>query len=413
MAGTIKVDSINADSNLALKIANTAVAFIDATGLRPVAGNLNLDATATSKLYLPSANTVAIQTAGVTAVTVDSSQNVTLAGTLTTTGITNSGVATGARFNPTGSSATGTGMYLPAANSLGLSANGTNAVYIDSSQRIGIGTSSPEANAKMTVYGGGIGISTNGVTTSPTGFDLKIRSNTSILGIHTDSGSGVPTLEFGNGASGYCTIKGTAAVPMTFQTNSTERMRIDSSGNLLINETTRWRGVGKISMTTGGEDGIAILTSSAGLIVRKTSYGNSYVGLWENNGGSIVGSITTDGSTTAYNTSSDYRLKENIAPMTGALATVSLLKPVTYTWKESNTLGQGFIAHELQAVVPDCVHGEKDAVDKDGKIIPQGIDTSFLVATLTAAIQELKAINDTQAETINALTARIVALETI
>jgi len=85
MAGTIKVDSINADSNLALKIANTAVAFIDATGLRPVAGNLNLDATATSKLYLPSANTVAIQTAGVTGLSISSSQVVTLANALPVT----------------------------------------------------------------------------------------------------------------------------------------------------------------------------------------------------------------------------------------------------------------------------------------------------------------------------------------
>jgi hypothetical protein len=76
MAGTIKVDNINADSNLALKIANTAVAFIDSTGLRPVSGNLNLDVTSTSKLYLPSANTVAIQTSGNTAV------NITSAGVL-------------------------------------------------------------------------------------------------------------------------------------------------------------------------------------------------------------------------------------------------------------------------------------------------------------------------------------------
>ena len=82
MAGTIKVDSINADSNLALKIANTAVAFIDSSGLRPVGGNVNLDATATSKFYLPSANTVAIQTAGVTGLSVSSSQVVTLANAL-------------------------------------------------------------------------------------------------------------------------------------------------------------------------------------------------------------------------------------------------------------------------------------------------------------------------------------------
>ena len=97
--------------------------------------------------------------------------------------------------------------------------------------------------------------------------------------------------------------------------------------------------------------------------------------------------------------------------MTGALAKVAQLKPVTYKWKLDGSDGQGFIAHELQAVVPDCVAGEKDAVDFDGKPIYQGIDTSFLVATLTAALQETKALIDTQAETINALTARIVALE--
>ena len=85
MAGQIKVDSINADSNLTLKIANTAVAFIDATGLRPTSGNVSLDATATSKFYLPSANTVAIQTAGVTGLSISSSQVVTLANALPVT----------------------------------------------------------------------------------------------------------------------------------------------------------------------------------------------------------------------------------------------------------------------------------------------------------------------------------------
>jgi len=123
------------------------------------------------------------------------------------------------------------------------------------------------------------------------------------------------------------------------------------------------------------------------------------------------GSITSTSSATAYNTSSDYRLKENIAPMTGALAKVAQLKPVIYKWKIDGSDGEGFIAHELAEVKPDCVTGEKDAVDENGDIKPQGIDVSFLVATLTAAIQELKAINDTQAETITALTARIVALE--
>jgi hypothetical protein len=90
--------------------------------------------------------------------------------------------------------------------------------------------------------------------------------------------------------------------------------------------------------------------------------------------------------------------------MTGALAIVSALKPVTYTWKADGSDGQGFIAHELQEVCPDAVVGEKDAVDSEGNIKPQGIDTSFLVATLTAALQEQQAI-------ITDLKSRIEALE--
>ena len=108
---------------------------------------------------------------------------------------------------------------------------------------------------------------------------------------------------------------------------------------------------------------------------------------------STIGQISQNGTTgVTYSTTSDYRLKENIAPITGALAKVALLKPVTYTWKSApNEIGEGFIAHELAEVCPHAVTGEKDAVDEEGNPKYQGIDTSFLVATLTAAIQELKA----------------------
>jgi hypothetical protein len=77
--------------------------------------------------------------------------------------------------------------------------------------------------------------------------------------------------------------------------------------------------------------------------------------------------------------------------MTGALAKVAALKPVTYKWNSNGSDGEGFIAHELAEVCPQAVTGEKDAVDADGKPVYQGIDVSFLVGTLTAAIQELKA----------------------
>jgi hypothetical protein len=114
--------------------------------------------------------------------------------------------------------------------------------------------------------------------------------------------------------------------------------------------------------------------------------------------------IDAGANVTYYATSSDYRLKENVAPMTGALAKVQQLNPVTYNWKKSGKESQGFIAHELQEVIPEAVIGEKDAVDKDGNIMPQMIDTSFLVATLTAAIQE-------QQQIINDLKLRIETLE--
>jgi hypothetical protein len=150
--------------------------------------------------------------------------------------------------------------------------------------------------------------------------------------------------------------------------------------------------------------------------VNNTGAGFIHIGFVNPNG--VVGSISTSGSSTSYSTSSDYRLKENIAPMTGALDIVQALKPVTYNWKADGSESQGFIAHELQEIVPDCVTGEKDAVNEDGSIKAQSIDTSFLVATLTAAIQELKSDLDSTKtllanaiSTVDAQAARIAALE--
>lgn len=110
-----------------------------------------------------------------------------------------------------------------------------------------------------------------------------------------------------------------------------------------------------------------------------------------NNGNGQVGFINTTGSSTSYGTSSDYRLKTNVNPMVDALKTISALKPCTYEWKVSGLGGEGFIAHELQEVIPHAIMGEKDAVNEDGSIKPQGIDYGKIVVHLVAAIQELTA----------------------
>lgn len=128
-----------------------------------------------------------------------------------------------------------------------------------------------------------------------------------------------------------------------------------------------------------------------GLMTRTTTSGTYYGAMFKNVSDAFVGNISVSASATAYNTSSDYRLKDNVASMQGALEKVLLLKPVTYTWKIDGSDGEGFIAHELAEVCPLAVTGEKDALNEDGSIKSQSIDASFLVATLTAAIQELDA----------------------
>jgi hypothetical protein len=105
-----------------------------------------------------------------------------------------------------------------------------------------------------------------------------------------------------------------------------------------------------------------------------------------------VGSITATVSATAYNTSSDYRLKENVVPIENAVARIDNLNPVRFNFivDPSHTV-DGFLAHEVTPVVPEAITGEKDAVDADGNPVYQGIDQAKLVPLLVAAVQELSA----------------------
>ena len=111
--------------------------------------------------------------------------------------------------------------------------------------------------------------------------------------------------------------------------------------------------------------------------------------LFANAAGTAVGSIATTVAGTTYNTTSDVRLKEGVAPLADALDVVRALQPVAFRWKTDQSAGHGFLAHEVQAVVPGIVTGETGAVDVAGQIVPQQMDYSKLVPWLVAAVKEL------------------------
>jgi hypothetical protein len=176
----------------------------------------------------------------------------------------------------------------------------------------------------------------------------------------------------------------------------TERMRIANNGSVCINNTTRQ------TQGTLCPDGI-VGTQPAISCYQNATTSQEQITFRNPNGG--VGTITTNGSATAYNTSSDYRLKENVVPLTGAANRINQLQVHRFNFiSDPDRTVDGFIAHEAQAVVPECVTGTKDEVDADGNPIYQGIDQSKLVPLLTAALQEAIA-------KIETLEAKVAALE--
>ena len=253
--------------------------------------------------------------------------------------------------------------------------NTTERMRIDGSGNVGIGTSSPDTILSL-------GLS----DTDRLGFDLSSGSSLATIGTYNydlafdASGGSGRNLIFKTGTSAF---------------SGTERMRIDSSGNLLVGTTT----VGGVGHTIRGGDSAIFNRDASGETVQVKRKATSGENIRFYNGSSNVGNISTTSSATAYNTSSDHRLKENVVDLTGATTRLKQLEPKRFNFiADANTTVDGFLAHEVQAVVPEAITGTHNEVDADGNPVYQGIDQSKLVPLLVATIKELE--------------ARITALET-
>ena len=415
--------------------------------------------------------------ADATAITIDSSENVGIGATSPSAGavggkvlhVQNSGGTASVRVDRSDASTSGTASLT--------SGNTTNSIFSTGSKDFVISTNSTEAMRIDASGNVGIGSSNPSDYNFDTGVNLMIGSTSTNAAFQVLSGtSGTGYLAFADGTTGAEQFRGLIQYnhsddSMSFRTVGTERLRIDSSGNVgiggatttgwankqvvldagantsaafvMVNDTTGRSATDGSLITLSGSDMFLIQRESANMIfrtanterMRLNSSGNLLVGTtasgvgtarhtiqndasniaqilinangtangtpvlrlfhyeansstlatqiqFLNRNGIQVGHITSTGSATAYNTSSDYRLKENVRPIENGLDRLNSLNPVKFDWKKDGTSSEGFIAHEVQEIFSDAISGEKDGEDM------QGMDYGRITPLLVKAIQE-------------------------
>ena len=357
---------------------------------------------------------------------------VDVTGTVTTDGLTSSAAIVsqtgGSNSAPAIAITTGAlgvnGITAPAANTIAFVTGAGERLRIDSSGNVGIGKSSSITD-RLHIEKSGANCLLSVARTSDGAAGRLVMQHTNAVGA----------------------LQTTGSVPLTFGTNDTERMRIDSSGvvgigvvpsgtaKLQVNgqiyasadgsasapafavndgDTGMFRPANNnLAFTTGGTERMRIDTS--GKVNIGTSAVDGFLQVKHNNNadvllmlhdtsgaggtairfkvnGSTVGSIANSASGTSFNTTSDHRLKENVVDMTGATTRLKQLNPVRFNFiADADTTVDGFLAHEVQTVVPEAITGTHNEVDDDGNPVYQGIDQSKLVPLLVATIQELEA----------------------
>jgi hypothetical protein len=367
-----------------------------------------LNATTAAGFQVTSDNsgTVQFQSSGTNTMYIDASGNVGIGTSSPSEKLSVAGAANvfgswsstgGVKTQIFSSDATGGGGIGTVSNTfMGLYTNNAERMRIDTSGNVGIGTSSP--SKKLEVYAAANSLQILSVVrndntgTGVAAIGFNTSGSASSEATSTKAGIGlIRGFTFGGGALAFYNNNSGAAGDFT---TADEKMRLDVSGNLLVGTTNTDPIGAKVAgsaINNSGQFNFMANGGRAGAIGRYTSTGDLLQFYYYGAGLTGVGAISTNGTTTSYNTTSDYRLKENVTSLTTGLATISALKPVNYDWISDNSHGEGFIAHDLQAVIPNAVTGIKDAVDANGKPVYQGVDYSKIVVHLVAALQELKA----------------------
>ena len=261
------------------------------------------------------------------------------------------------------------------------------AITIDSSERVGIGTSSPSVPLHLSTSSSGDIAIFNTSANNGTGLFINSQTDGQIDLVGYDGSAANNVNIRGGGATNSGLVVGTSGDIFAGQTSSVT----PGAGN--TTHGTCLRSTGRLFLSADTTYSLSLNRSDSGEL---TNFHRA---------GSFKGSISITASAVAYNTSSDHRLKENIADMTGAIDRVKALAPKRFNFiEDTDTTVDGFLAHEAQAIVPEAVTGTKDAVDGDGNPIYQQIDHSKLIPLLVGALKE-------SAAKIETLEARVKTLE--
>jgi hypothetical protein len=271
------------------------------------------------------------------------------------------------RFGDQAADSAGRILYDHSSNFMRFDTNEAEKMRLTSSGRLGLGTTLPVVPLQVKASSPAVSLQASASKTSGSRADFNAyNSDVSTVGyirfgaVTDNVGTDI---QFANRPAGG---------------SLTERMRLDSSGNLLV------------GTTTVGGNGFTFETNGFATFARASGAAQSMIGF--KNGGSFVGEIRTSTTATAYLTSSDHRLKENVTADWDATTRLKQLNPVRFNFiADADTTVDGFLAHEVQDIVPEAITGTHNEVDDEGNPVYQGIDQSKLVPLLVKTIQELEA----------------------